>query len=208
MKQILCFGDSNTWGLSPQTKTRYQSDIRWSGILDANLKEKQVKVIEEGLCGRTAVFEDELRMGRNGSKILPVLLESHAPLDVIILMLGTNDCKRFYNASAPVIGKGIALLLDQIRQYAKDSHVLLVSPIHLGDEVYRDEYDPEFSPESVKVSRQLKDVYQKLAGERNIRFLAASDYAAPSPFDQEHLDEAGHASLAGVISEAIADWVA
>lgn len=93
MKEILCFGDSNTYGLIPGTKERYGRDTRWTGLLEQHLYEKGYRIIEEGLCGRTTVFEDELREGRKGAALLPTLLESHAPIDRVVLMLGTNDCK-------------------------------------------------------------------------------------------------------------------
>ena len=93
MKQILCFGDSNTYGYIPENGKRYAYADRWTGILSERLKDEDCRVIEEGLCGRTTVFEDELRIGRRGADLLPVLLESHSPLHRVILMLGTNDCK-------------------------------------------------------------------------------------------------------------------
>ena len=114
MKQILAFGDSNTWGLVPGShpQERYPWGVRWTSILQE--KRKDVRVIEEGLCGRTTVFEDELRPGRNGINSLPVILESHSPIDQVIIMLGTNDRKSFYNVSANTIGKGIERCLDAL----------------------------------------------------------------------------------------------
>ena len=100
MREILCFGDSNTYGLIPGTKERYKENIRWTGILQQKLKEQDCRIVEEGLCGRTTVFEDELRKNRKGSDLLPVLLESHAPIDQVVLMLGTNDCKSYYHDSS------------------------------------------------------------------------------------------------------------
>ena len=81
MKEILCFGDSNTYGLIPGTKNRYGRDTRWTGLIEQQLYGKGCRIIEEGLCGRTTVFEDELREGRKGAAFLPTLLESHAPVD-------------------------------------------------------------------------------------------------------------------------------
>ena len=91
MKRILCFGDSNTYGYRPDTGERYPEDIRWTGILKNRLRERGIEIIEEGLVGRTTVFEDSLRMGRRGIDYLVPLLESHAPIDKLVLMLGTND---------------------------------------------------------------------------------------------------------------------
>lgn len=203
MKQILCFGDSNTWGLVPGTKERYDWNVRWTSRLQEKLGHTGYRVIEEGLCGRTTIFEDELREGRRGIDFLPVLLESHNMPEVIVLMLGTNDCKSIYHASAEVIGKGIERLLSQIQAQSPDSMVLLVSPIRLGDGVGEEGYDPEFDEQSVQVSKQLPKVYERIAKEYGAAFLAASDIAAPSEVDREHLDREGHADFAQAVYEKI-----
>ena len=75
MREILCFGDSNTYGLIPKTGGRYDRNTRWTGILERRLYEKDYRIVEEGLCGRTTVFEDELREGRRGASLLPTLFE-------------------------------------------------------------------------------------------------------------------------------------
>ena len=108
MKQILCFGDSNTYGLIPgTTNQRYGWGTRWTSILDDKVRTKGYRVIEEGLCGRTTVFDDPFRTERRGTEMLPAILESHRPVDTIVLMLGTNDCKSVYSATPEVIGQGI-----------------------------------------------------------------------------------------------------
>lgn len=203
MKQILCFGDSNTYGLIPGTTDRYDWGTRWTSILSEAMKEKGYHVIEEGLCGRTTVFDDPLRDGRRGTELLPVLLESHKPIDTVILMLGTNDCKTIFDASPQVIGKGIERLLEQIRRSDPGIKVLLISPIELGERVWQEGFDPEFSQSSITVSRSLPAVYHKIAEKNDIYFMAASQYAEPSKVDQEHLDEKGHAALANAIIRKI-----
>lgn len=200
--RILCFGDSNTYGYIPDGSGRYSEDIRWTGLLQKKLA-SEATVIEEGLCGRTTVFQDELRAGRRGSEMLPILLESHYPLNLVTVMLGTNDCKTVYGASAEVIGKGVEQLINQIKQRAPQVKILLISPILLGDDVWKPEYDPEFNRESVHVSKKLKEVYRKIAEKHKCLFLAASDVTVPSATDQEHLDEKGHERLADAIYEVV-----
>ena len=199
MKSVLCFGDSNTYGLKPDGSGRFEKTERWTGVLSQMLGHQDYEVIEEGLVGRTTVFEDSTRLGRNGSKLLPVLLESHGPVDTVVLMLGTNDCKTVYNASPKLIARGTEILLKQIRANNKDAKTLLLSPIHLGETVWKEEFDPEFDEKSVVTSKELKAVFQKLAEEFDCMFLAASDVAKPSETDQEHLDEKGHLALANAI---------
>ncbi|MBR1931287.1 MAG: arylesterase [Lachnospiraceae bacterium] len=204
MQQIVCFGDSNTWGLIPDGHhERFSWGERWTSILQERLGNEEFHVIEEGLCGRTTVFHDEFRRGRCGVKALPMILESHYPIHIIVLMLGTNDCKTLFHASAEIIGKGIEKLLEVIRVYAKDSKVLLISPIHLGERVFEEGFDPEFDRRSVEESRRLKKVYEKIASQYGIDFLAASDYAVPSEIDMEHLNKEGHERIAKAIYEKI-----
>ena len=114
MKRILCFGDSNTWGLIPGTKERYPGEVRWTGLVQNKLDD--TKIIEEGLCGRTTVFEDEIRPFRKGVDTLPLILESASPLDGVIIMLGTNDCKAYYNANPHIIGKGLERCIEEIEK--------------------------------------------------------------------------------------------
>lgn len=199
MKTLLAFGDSNTWGLVPGSKPaeRYSWDVRWTGVLESLLN--GYRVIEEGLCGRTTVFEDSLRPGRKGISSLPGILESHSPADKALIMLGTNDCKTIYGASSYTIGKGIELCLDILERYVAPSDIILVSPLYLGEEVYLPHKDPEFGAGSVEVSRQLKEVYTDIAARRGNIFLAASDHAVASPVDDEHLDEKGHLAFAQAV---------
>lgn len=203
MDSILAFGDSNTWGLVPGSKTyeRYSCERRWTGILQRKLKD--ARILEDGLCGRTTIFEDEHRPGRRGIAALPLILESNKPLNAAVLMLGTNDCKSVYRASAYTIGKGIEQCLDELEKYIPASRILLVSPIYLGRNVWKPDKDPEFEPKSVEVSHELKDIYRRIAEEKGTGFLAASDYAKPDDADNEHLNEEGHQAIAAAIYEKL-----
>ena len=204
IKQILCFGDSNTYGLIPGTDQRYGWGVRWTSILEERIREKGYRVIEEGLCGRTTVFDDPFRTERRGTEMLPAILESHRPVDTIVLMLGTNDCKSVYSATPEVIGQGIEQLLNQINTVNPDAQVLLISPILLGERIWEEGFDPEFDQKSREVSLNLHRVYKKIAEKRNISYLQASAYADPGAADQEHLDAEGHRRLADAIYEKLA----
>ena len=208
MKQILCFGDSNTWGYDGESRERLPWGVRWTSLLQEKLNKEEYRVIEEGLCGRTTVFEDPLRDGRKGTALLPTLLETHAQADVITLMLGTNDCKTVFGASADVIGKGITRLLDQIQEYAPRAKVLLMSPIYLGEKVWQEGYDQEFSRDSVQVSRDLEKVYQRIADEKHVEFMRAASYVSCCAADQEHMNAAGHQIFAKAVYEKLENLVA
>lgn len=204
MKQLLCYGDSNTWGLIPGTRERYPRGIRWTGLLQQRLSGKGIHVLEEGLCGRTCVYEDAYRENRSGVKLLPTILESHAPVDAAVLMLGTNDCKAAYHLNAVEITAGLELCLNELLRFLPPSRILLVSPIVLGEDVWKPEFDPEFNQQSVVTARQLPAEYRRLANKKGVPFMAASDYAEPGEVDREHMTVDGHAALAGAIYKALA----
>ena len=203
MKNILCFGDSNTWGFIPETKERFPEGVRWTSLLQNKLSGQDLRVLEEGLCGRTTIFEDKIRPNRKGIDSLVSIIDNYDTIDYVVLMLGTNDCKSCYHNSAKTIAKGIENCLDIILDRIPAENVLLISPIWLGEDVWKEQYDPEFDRESVEVSKQLKKEYCRVAKERNIKFLAASDYVLASPEDQEHMSAKSHSIFADVVFEAL-----
>lgn len=203
MKNILCFGDSNTYGYKPDGSGRYNCDIRWTGRLQKILGE-EFNIIEEGLCGRTTVFQDELRPGRRGIDIISVAIESHNPLDVIIIMLGTNDCKTRYGASAHIIAQGIEKIVRKAQDYvSKDTKILVVSPIVLGRGVGEEGYDQEFDKHSEEVSRGLAREYEKVAIQQNVFYMNAAEVAVPSVIDREHMDAESHKRFADAMSRKV-----
>lgn len=201
LKQLLCFGDSNTWGLIPNTKERYSWGVRWTSILQQKLQ--NVRVLEEGLCGRTTIFDDAYRKNRNGLGSLPEILESSYPLDAAIIMLGTNDCKSYYNSNSFKIAKGLGLCIDELSKYISPEKILVVSPIFLGENVWKEEYDPEFDTRSVETAKKLYSEYKKVALEKGTNIISAADYVQPSEADQEHLTAQGHKILANAILNAV-----
>ena len=109
MKSILCYGDSNTYGLMPDSPDRYPRDVRWTGILQKKLGEDYY-VIEEGLSGRTTLWDDPIEEHKNGKKYLLPCLDSHKPVDLVILMLGTNDLKTRFSLTPFDIGASVEIL--------------------------------------------------------------------------------------------------
>ncbi len=208
MKNILCFGDSNTWGYNPNTKGRYEKSTRWTGILQDRLAQYDVHIIEEGACGRTTVYEDKTRPNLKGIDTLPALFRNGAEIDSVVLMLGTNDCKTYNRSTPQSIAEGIERCLDEILTHVSAKEVLLISPILLGEHVWEEGFDPDFDRNSVNISRGLKQEYRAIAKKRGVRFLAASDYVLPSQEDQEHLSAGGHLRLAEVIYNDIVGSIA
>ena len=120
MKHIVCFGDSNTHGYCADPKdcaeggNRYNEAERWPCLLQ-DLLGPEAKVLEEGLSGRTTVFSDPLHESMSGLEVIYSVLMSHEPVDLLIIMLGTNDTKERFNANAACIGIGMERLLDKAK---------------------------------------------------------------------------------------------
>ena len=206
MKNILCFGDSNTYGLIPDGSGRYAFSDRYPGILQSILGD-EYHIVEEGCPGRTTVFEDDRRPYTKGLDYISPCLKSHTPLDYVVVMLGTNDCKSTFAAKGEVIASGISAIIEKIQNDVVPSpKVLVISPIHLGDDIGKPGFDPEFDEASIAVSKGLSEEYRRLAQKTGCGFLDASTVAKPSPIDQEHLDEVGHRSIAKAAATIILNW--
>ena len=198
MKQILAFGDSNTWGLIPGTGERYPEHIRWTGILRKAVANLGFRILEDGVCGRTTVFQDPFRSGRRGVESIAQYKETDG-IDAAILMLGTNDCKKAFRASPQQIGCGLEQCLLKLENLVTPEKILVISPILLGQNVWRPEKDPAFDQISIETSAALRAVYQSIAERRGNHFLAASDHASACHVDEEHLNAEGHEHLASAI---------
>ncbi|MGB0658981.1 MAG: SGNH/GDSL hydrolase family protein [Mangrovicoccus sp.] len=186
MKTVLAFGDSLTWGFDPTTRGRHPRSFRWPVALAEGLPETEV--ISEGLCGRTTVFDDPTDPAdRCGLRALPIALNSHAPLDLVVIMLGTNDLKPNICGYAAEIEKGMQRLIRVIQDIKIDRPgcstpaVLLVSPppqVPSGD---------LHSPARIAESEKLASHYQALAQRLNVDFFDAATICSASPVDGVHL---------------------
>ena len=210
MKQILAFGDSNTWGLIPGTVERYPEYIRWTGIVRKAVAPYGYRVLEDGICGRTTVFQDPSRSGRRGVDSIDRYKETGG-LSAVILMLGTNDCKTVFHASPEEIGRGLEQCLIRFETVVPPEKILVISPPLLGPDVWLPEKDPAFDRQSVRKCAALKGIYAKIAADRSNVFLAASDHAAACHVDGEHLNAEGHERFAAAVlnrlkSSAILDF--
>ena len=206
MKQILAFGDSNTWGLISGTGQRYPEHIRWTGILRKAVAPYGYTVLEDGVCGRTTVFRDPFRSGLRGIDSI-ARYQDLSGLAAVVLMLGTNDCKAVFSATPEQIGRGLEECLIRFESFLPANRILVVSPLLLGRNVWQPGKDPAFDRQSVKTCAALKAVYERIAQKRGSAFLAASDHASVSSVDDEHLNAEGHERLASAILRALSDRI-
>ncbi|MDD3340232.1 MAG: SGNH/GDSL hydrolase family protein [Lachnospiraceae bacterium] len=197
-KRILCFGDSNTWGAVPAEGTRHPDDVRWTGILQRELGDGY-KVIEEGHNGRTSVHDDMIENRLSGVKYFAPCLDSQSPLDLVIIMLGTNDMKARFGVDARTIAYGFGRYMDALRitpMAGKKPEVLLVSPI-LIDKSYKEVplLHDMFREDAVERSEKLAEAYKEFADGEGIYFMDAAQYGKASVRDGVHMEAEYHEKL-------------
>ena len=168
MKTVVCFGDSNTYGYDPATGGRYDSDTRWPCVLQ-HLLGDDYSVVEEGCNGRTTVFEDPCDDWKNGLDYIKGIVCSHRPVDVLVIMLGSNDMKICYGASCEDITEGMRKVVKAAvgtllykQKFAPE--VIIVSPPEITDDVLTGPFSGSFDKACCEKSRFLALYYESHKG--------------------------------------------
>ena len=207
MRSVLCYGDSNTWGAATVARPddRYAPDERWPGVLRAELGADWL-VIEEGLGGRTTVTDDPVEgTDKNGRTYLVPCLRSHRPLDVVAIMLGTNDLKQRFNKSAWEVAQGVGVLVDMVKAAGVGRgggvpEILVICPPTILDRL---PLHPDLFAGAPPKSCDLAKHYAAVAAERGVRFFDAGTAIKSSAHDGFHLDPEAHAALGRAVAEEI-----
>lgn len=203
--RILCIGDSNTWGYNPVNGHRFEK--RWTKVLSELMPDNEI--IEEGLNGRTLTSIDPIFKERCGIKGLKMLLMSHKPVDYVVVMLGTNEFKTFFEHKADDIAEGIRQFLEIILdadmwQRFNVPKVLIISPVLIRDELITNgDVFADFDENSVIESNRLAEEILKVCEEYKVEFMNAADYAEASLVDNIHMDEENHIKLAEAINQKL-----
>ena len=205
---VLCYGDSNTWGQKPDKSGRYAANIRWTGILQKTLGNTYY-IIEEGLSSRTTDLEYSRKPGRNGKSYLTPCIASHNPLDLIIVMLGTNDLKIEFDRSTAQIAAAVSGLVEDIKNNAWNKQkntpeIIVVSPILIDEQApdFKNFYSENYNEESALKSRQLAAEITNIAKIHNCHFLDAATISRAGS-DGIHFDEASHPALGLAIADCV-----
>ena len=203
MKRMLCYGDSNTWGYDPVSQRRFDDQTRWTGILKTLLA-REYTIIEEGLNGRTTVWQDPIEGYKNGREYLIPCLESQWPLDLVVMMLGTNDLKRRFNLSAFDIAESVGALVQIAKQIGvrvngSAPQVLLMAPPPVGKLTL---FADMFEGAEAK-SRQLGNYYRRVADAQRCAFFDTSSVIVSSDVDGIHFDKSEHAKLAQAVATKV-----
>ena len=205
MKTILCYGDSNTWGAMPIADWgaigRFDAETRWPGVMRTALGAGHT-VIEEGLNGRTSCIADPVEgRHKDGAAFFPVAIESHFPLDLVIIMLGTNDLKARFSMRPGDVAHALGHLVDMARQSGMGPggaapQVLLVAPAPFA----RLSLFAEMFTGGAEKSLHLAPAIERIAAERGAHFFSAATVIRSSDVDGIHLDADAHAALGKAIA--------
>ncbi len=204
-KRILCFGDSNTWGYIPGTAERYSEDERWTCLLQNKLG-SDYAVVEEGMTGRTTVFDTGFDDLLNGKKALGYILKSQLPLSTAVVFLGTNDlCDHHMDRIELGITEIVRLIKGADYIYRTKTPVfpggvkiLLVAPLPYGESAL-------LSEEIKTESRLYGEVYKRVASAMGVNFLNPEGAVEASKIDGIHLTKEGHRVMADLIYKALLD---
>jgi len=211
MKTILAYGDSLTYGTDVEKQARHAFADRWPSELEAGLA-GAARVIAEGLGGRTTAFDDLTGpTDRNGARLLPTILQTHAPLDLVILFLGTNDLKTYVNGTALGAAMGIKRLVQIVRSFPFTYNlpapkVLIVAPPLCIEPAGPTPY-PMFSARGAE-SHLFADYYQRVARELDCGFFDAATVTTPSPIDGVHLDAANTRAIGAALVPVVKSLLA
>jgi len=202
MPTVLCYGDSNTWGAVPGSDTeRFSPDVRWPRVMAAAFGDA-IDVVEAGLNGRTTVFDRLPRPFRSGRDLIVPTMATCAPVDLVVILLGTNDVSLPY-LSVDDIARGAGELVSIVRtsweygpQVERAPMPLLVGPHVVGPLEPEDEV---LSPGAVERSRALGTAFRELSEALRCDYLDLAPIVEPSPRDPWHWEPEGHAAAARAI---------
>ena len=213
-KHIVCFGDSNTHGAckdpndSADHGSRFNENERWTCLLQKMLGEEYL-VIEEGLSGQNCAFEDPIHEGMSGVAHITPILMSHEPVDLLIIMLGTNDTKAHFGATPVNIAGAMERLIRKAQSTLcwgdHKANILVICPPHILEGLYDDEAGLKMGPGCPEKSRELAKYYRKVAEATGCAFLDAEGIGEFNKIDCMHLTAKGHRCLAEALVKMVPD---
>lgn len=219
--EVLCYGDSNTWGCigkwveSDEPSERFDTDIRWPCVAQKELG-GDFHIIEEGLGGRSTIYPHPTEPWKNGEPYLAPCLHTHRPLDLVVIMLGTNDLQLKKDITAEELPNGISRLIDIVQSHKKAGRgnvppkILIIAPIEVrpsapnGRTAVYAKFRCDIGGE---LSRKLPEVYARVAEEKGCYFLNAQNYAQPGPADGVHFDAESHIRLGKAVAKFIRERI-
>ena len=204
---ILCFGDSNTYGYNPRNGLRYPDYLLWTEVLRKRLG-PDYRVVNAGLNGRTAATSFPGEEWKSGLYSIEPVITGNCPVDILVIMLGTNDCSRGLGLSAQEITRGMEQLVDKARRVAYreqgfEPEIIIVAPPHIESTVYDGPLADNFNERQLEVSAELPACYEELAERKGCRFLSLDGKVRFWDLDSEHFRTFDGYKLAYMLIEMI-----
>lgn len=200
MKNILCYGDSNTFGYNPKDNTRYDDNIRWTALLQKNLGE-EYKIINEGMPNRTGFIDNPDGVMFSAQKHFPLTLSNLGSVYALILAIGTNDLMFKYNITFDTVEKGLNNLIKTAKE--KTNNIIIIPPVKLKDSVLNGFFCSMFDKTSIEKSKEIGEIYKRSARENHCLYFDINEFTEPSDLDGLHYDENSHKLLADKLTEVI-----
>ena len=208
-KRILIYGDSNTHGFRVDNGLRFGADVRWTGLCQ-HLLGDDYEILEEGLNGRTTCHDECGMEFRNGLAYIEPCIRTHLPLDMVCVMLGSNDLKRDFQQDAQSIAANAAEVLEKARWVINSKYpdntcqYVLISPPEIEPDMLCGPFAWDFEGlKTVETSKAFASAFEQQANLHDFLFFDAAKHTKPCKIDGLHLDESGHRSLA----EGFVPWL-
>lgn len=203
---MVIFGDSNTWGYDGKNLKRYEPEERWTWQLQQRLGDDWLLAVN-GVPGRTAVFTDPLNEALNGLEHLPAVLLAHYPMDLLVIMLGTNDCKARFAATPFNIGAGMRRLVNKAKSmdvWKDKPNILIVAPILMDKRLYDvPSVADGMGPGCVEKSHAVPAIFQQIAQETGCHYMDCNPYVKPIPGDWMHFDQGSATPFAQAMEDKL-----
>ena len=200
MKTILCYGDSNTFGLNPRNNLRYDDNTRWTAVLQKNLG-SEYKVINEGMPNRTGFVDNPEGILFSSQKHFSDTLSKIDDVYVLILAIGTNDLMFKYNITFDTVEKGLNNLINLAKE--KTNNLIIVPPTIMTENILSGPFSSMFDKTSITKSKEAGKIFKQAADTNNCKYFDINEFVKPSNFDGLHYDEKSHKLIADKLTELI-----
>ena len=202
MKNILCYGDSNTFGFNTIDGSRFDKNTRWTSLLQKNFN-NEYKVINEGMCNRTGFIDNPNGVLFSSQKHFPQVIMNTNNIDLLILWIGTNDLQNQYDINNEQIKLGLTKLITLAKE--KTQKIIIIPPVNLDNKVLNGTFNVLFNETSVKKSQGLDNIYKQIADKNDCFYFDVNKITKPCDIDGIHYDKNAHKIIADNLKVKVKD---
>ena len=200
MKKIICYGDSNTFGLNTKDGQRFDQNTRWTAILQKYLG-TEYEVINEGACDRTGFVNNPKGFEFSAQRHFPKMISKIDNIDILIIALGTNDLQFQYSISVGAIEKGLENLIKLAQ--TKAENIIIIPPLILSEKILEGSFNFQFNKTSIVKSRKIGRIYRQISNAYHCNYFDINKFTKPSDVDGLHYNEESHKIIGDNLSNLI-----